>query len=190
MLIPLNRPSGSSLRLRYRGTIVAGEATAVYPKTNATYASDAPIVGSNFLTGVRFALFNPSDLADTAKRLDGYVYDDEQPAGAAPHGTVLVTAGGAPGTDKSMNAQTWAQNVQIHYNKIDPNVVIADAAVSVDNDILNGAQLVLDSGVSSGLGTNTGLPVVAILFTVALNDGARQSFDVDLTFEITQSSTR
>lgn len=195
-LFPLNRPAESTQVLRYRGAITVGEATAVYPKTDATFPSDSTIdAGTTFFTAwVRFALFDPSDLTDTQTLLPLNVYDDNQPADDAPHAAVACAVSATLGinaTDLSLNTRTWAQNLQIRYTQIDENVLLADAAVSVDNDPANGAMVLLDNATTSGLGDGQGLPVVAVKFVVATTQGgARQDFNVDITFEVRHSNHR
>ena len=188
---PLDRPSGSTQVLRFRGTIVQGEASGTYPKTNATFPSDAVITGSNFLAAVRFGLWDTSDLTDTQKHLPAFVFDDGQPAEDSPHDPLACTpqAGAVNATDKSLNLYTWAQNLEIVSAKIDSNVVFVDTGIAQSADLGDGALVMLDT-TNSGLGRNTGLPVVCVRFLVATNQGARQSFDVDITFEVRHSAIR
>jgi len=196
-LQPLARPAESTQVLRYRGTVVVGQsASTVYPQKSGETPSDAQISGANFIAWVRFPLFEatPLNLTNTAKRLPQNVFDDESPAGEAPHAAVACVASVGPATginatDLSMDRQTWAQNLEIHFNNIDAKVLLCDAAVSIDNNGANGALVMLDTA-TSGLGTSTGLPVVAVKFTVLANQGAAQSFDVDIEFEIRHSNHR
>ena len=200
---PLPRPAGSSQVLRYRGTVtVGGNVTATYPIGNMEAPLDAPSPGSGLITAcVRFALFNPNDIANyPASLVPGYQtalplsdYDDNQPASAAPHTPVACTAvaGCVNATDLSLNKFTWAQNVAIRFNNIDPAHVFAcDSAISQDGNIANGALAVVD-GTNSGLGTNTGLPVMIVSFTTADNgDGGSAPFNIDIEFEIRHSRRR
>lgn len=193
--LSLPRPVGSTQVLRYRLQIDPGQAAAVYPKTNATFAPDSgSFEPSVFTQWARFALFNPDFVAfDVRRRFPAFVYDDSQFASQSPHKPIACLPSSSPGindTDLSLNHYTWAQNVLIHYNKIDKNVLIADTGIARDNSPGNGALILLDT-LESGLGQNTGLPVVAIRFEVS--DGGQQGpqpFDVDLEIEIRKSSIR
>lgn len=196
-LSPLNRPAGSNQILRYRGTITQGDTAGTYPKDPAEYPSNSGVSGGNFTAWVRFPLANfvgtSVDFNNPQKRLPPLVYDDAQPAEDVPSSVVLATASATPGinaTDRTMNTFTWAQNLRIHYSQIDANVVFCDSGVSVDNNPANGAVILLDSGASSGLGDDTGLPVVAVRFVVAANDGSLQDFDVDIAFEVRHTAIR
>ena len=81
-------------------------------------------------------------------------------------------------TDKSLNLYTWAQYLEITSAKIDGNVVFVDTGIAQNADLGNGALVMLDT-TNSGLGRNTGLPVVCVRFYVATTQqGARQPFDV------------
>jgi len=198
---PLARPASSTQVLRYRGQVSTGglfaKATAAYPKLNGTYPTDSVIAGGGvtFTAWARFALCKSSDPTNPIFALPANVYDDSQPAGEVPHDPVACLASATLGintSDLSLDRFSWAQNLQIHYTQIDPNVVLCDNDVSIDNDPANGAVVLLDEGASSGLGRSTGLPVIAVRFVV-LTTGqvpAIQPFDVDITFEIRHSNHR
>ncbi len=196
-LAPLDRPAGSTQTLRYRGTMIQGGAAASYPKGAGEYPSNSAVSLGYFTAWVRFPLADVTgtavDLNNTQKRLAAFVYDDGQLAEDVPSSLVACTASATPGintSDLSMNRFTWAQNLRIHYSQIDTNVVLCDSGVSVDNNPANGAVVLLDSGASSGLGDGTGLPVIAVRFVVAANDGALQDFDVDIAFEVRHTAIR
>lgn len=202
-LAPLVRSAGSTLTLRYRGLVEnSGSVAASYPIDPATYPSDSAFLDGNntFLAWVRLPLFDAwSDVVTLATQIPVSVYDDGQFAGEAPHRTVACVASATPGintTDLSINTKTWAQNIDIVSRQIDANVVLADTGVSQDNDPANGAMILLDQGASSGLGgpATTGLPVIAIAFTVLTTGGqeepVRQNFSIDVTITIRHSVIR
>ena len=147
---------------------------------------------------MRFPLFKlgAANLDDKRHELPLFVYDDNQPAGAAPHATVACAASATPGvnvTDLSLNDTTWAQNLQILCHEIPtgtPLMLSCDSAVAQGSDIANGAQVVLDNATTSGMGTGTGLPVLIVHFRVLANVAALQAFNVDLTIEVRHSNHR
>jgi len=193
--LSLPRPIGSTQVLRYRLQVDPGQAAAAYPKTNGTFASDSGSFEPGIFTQwARFALFNPDFVTlDVRRRFPPFVYDDSMLASQSPHRPIACLPSSSPGindTDLSLNHYTWAQNVLIHYNQIDKNVRIADCGISRDNSPGNGALILLDT-LESGLGQNTGLPVVAIRFEVS--DGGQQGpqpFTADFEIEIRKSSIR
>ncbi len=194
-LDPLVRPASSTQVLRYRGTVDLGQfASTAYPQVAGETPTDAQISGLNFIAVVRFPFFKPGALINTQKRLPENVFDDGQPAAEAPHDPVAAVASVGPATginatDLTLNRRTWAQNLEIRYTQIDANVVLCDAAVSIDNDLANGALVLLDTD-DSGLGTDTGLPVIAVKFVVTADDGALRPFDIDIEFEVRHSNHR
>lgn len=195
-LDPLVRPDGSTQLLRYRGTVgVGAQATATYPKTAGETPSDAVVTGTYFDSYVRFPLFKPGALDFPQKRFPAFVFDDSMLADGAPHDPVACVASPTLGvnvTDLSINRRTWAQNVQLLFHEnpaATPLVLSADTAISEDNDPANGAQIVVDT-LTSGLGLNTGLPVLIVHFRVLANDAALQAFNIDLSIEIRHTAGR
>lgn len=203
-LSPLDRPAGSSQVLRYRGVVALPNALATFPKANATFPSDATIVGGTyFVAYARFALFDPGAasppldpvaLANTRRRLPSFVYDDSQPAGNSPH--ALTTAAGVVGINngEQLYQTTWMQNLEVHSARVDDNVLEADVGIAVPNGVALadgsfGVFGILDTA-TGGLGLNTGLPVIMVPFKVLVNDGELQSFYVDITFEIRHTPHR
>lgn len=183
--------------LRYRGLVTEGSNANVYPQDPVVYPADSHIGGSfSFVAWLRFSLWNAWDDERTPQtELPTWIYDDSQFAGASPHGTIACLASSTPGintTDLSINTKTWAQNIDIVSRKIDPNVLFADTGVSLDNNPANGAMVLLDQGSSSGLGFNTGLPVVAVPFTVQTSGESPtlQNFSIDVTITIRHSAIR
>lgn len=198
-LAPLDRPDGSTQVLRYRGRVAtSADAAATYPKVPAVIAANSGIVGNNFVAFVRFPFFDattpvtPAQIANLLKRFPEFVFDDSQLAGAAPHAPVACTMTATPGinaSDLSLNARTWAQNIDITVRPLDDKMVVADSGISIDNQSINGVEIVLDT-LTSGMGLGTGLPVAIIQFLVTNSNGAIQPFDVDVTIEIRHSAHR
>jgi hypothetical protein len=193
-LQPLDRPASSTVSLRFRGNITVGNTpAATYPKPAAEIPSNSTISGSTFLAYVRFPLFDATDPTDMQKRLPAFVFDDGEPAGESPHDPVACVASSTPGVnvaDLSLNRTTWAQNLEVTLSgPISGKHVLVDAGVSVDNDPANGVMVVVDT-LTSGLGLNTGLPVVIVAFQVDADEGALQSFPVDVTIEVRHSARR
>jgi len=188
MLAPLNRAFGSTLFLRYRGVVELGDDANVYPQDPVVYPGDSSVVSGLVRAWVRFPLWNALSTRSTLTELPAFVFDD-----IGLHSTVASLASATPGintSDLSLNTKTWAQNINVVSRTIDPNVLAADTGVSIDNNPSNGAMILRDSGASSGLGYDTGLPVVAVLFTVSSNDGVRRDFSIDVTIEIRHTGRR
>ena len=235
MTSPLDRSAGSSQVLRYR-TLVEPAAVgggefptpvplATFPKPNATFPSNTPIVSPlvinpanplssapYFVAYARFALFDPGPgpgvldpvaLANQARRFPSYVYDSGQPVDTslAPPIVLPNIPGGINAGELALNQRTWAQNIQVRSSNLDLNVVAADLGWAGQNnefsDFLTvGCFLLLDT-LTSGLGMNTGLPVLVVPFRVLAQSNGQidptftlQPFFVDLTIEIAHSIGR
>jgi hypothetical protein len=190
--------------LRYRGLVpVSIYNAADYPQTNGSIPADSPITQFNlwstrdvFTAWVRFALFDPGAnplvvdpvaVANPLRRLPEFVYDDNQLAAVSPHAPVPSVPSVTPGinaTDLDIGARTWAQNLYVTAVSLDGLVVIADTP---------GRRVLLDVGPDSGLGFNTGLPVVAVefvFFAAQGEGGGLQGVNLDVTFEIRHSASR
>lgn len=209
---PLDRPFGSSQVLRYRGAIALPQAalSTAYPLAPFTLYTDSAlgVPGAGlFECWVRFALFDPNfPTTNPIKTYPQYVYDAGQPAGGQPIPFATGNASTHPGVNASdlrvQAERTWANNLQIYENRIDPNVVTCDLGISPQNDAANtslgigpGAFVFLDTptvgGVGSGLGTGTGLYVACVRYVVKeTGGGALQAFNVDMTFEVRHSAIR
>lgn len=183
-LQPTDRPASSVQVLRFTGTVTAGEALATFPKTNGTFTTGGAVGDAR---GVRFLFADATALTNTAKKFALHVYDDEQPSGAAPHapvaagGTALIVNAGESiighGTQTATD-RSWCQNTHVTVKSLAANLG------SVDTE---GALIVLDT-LTSGLGLNSGLPV--LILPVTLLGNAVASFDVDLLIEIRWSAHR
>jgi hypothetical protein len=185
-LQPSDRFAGSQHVLVFEGTLERDTANAAtYPKAQASYPSDA---AAGAKTPFRFLLADTTDLTNLEKQLPHGVFDDGQPAGAAPHDYVLggATQGLLTATDKNISARTWAQNAQI---RITPTTeAAADVIATVD---YSSARWCLDVGASSGLGTDTGFPVlvIGIFYQTGSNPGATLA-GLHVRIEITHSTVR
>lgn len=184
-LQPADRPAGSNQVLRFRGTVAAGEALATFPKTNGTFTTGGAV---GDVRGVRFLLADATDLTNQARQFQDAVYDDGQPASASPHAPI-ANGGLVPlvinvgelvvgyGTTPELGP-TWVQNTRVIVKGLSANIGSLDT---------EGSFVVLDT-LTSGLGLNSGLPV--IILPVTLLGSAVASFDVDVLVEIRQSATR
>lgn len=235
MTSPLDRPEGSSHVLRYRGTVapaaLGGEIPtpvplATFPKPNASFPSDTPVVTPlvvvpappnpiallpYFVAYARFLLADPGPipgvldpvaLANYRRRFLESVYDDSDPAGISPHG--VIPALNDPGLNNGeliLNAFTWAQNIQVRSSQIDLNVIAQDIGMKTGVTAATGqgstGVTVVRDTLTSGLGLNTGLPVIVVPFVVLAQSNGQpqptfllQSFGVDLTIEIPHSIGR
>jgi hypothetical protein len=191
-LQPLDRPVDSSHILRFRGTVtVSATPAATYPKANAEVPSDSlvgPGTGTpagQYRAWVRFLLADATNPSNGLKKFPALVYDDRNLAGVAPHAGVPSVASATPGinvADLDIGDQTWAPNLHYAVSALDSKIVSVD---------ITDARVLLDT-LTSGLGLNTGLPVIALAMNILTGSGQTplQSFDVDITFEIRQSSSR
>jgi hypothetical protein len=182
---PSTRAAGSSLILHYRGTLVLGaNAFGDYSPAiaNGVVPSD---VADGTVIGVRFLLADATDPTDTATLLPLAAFDDSQPAGAAPHAPVFsAVAGITTATDQIISSRTWAQNTHI---VIQPqNAASAASLVGVETDK---AQIVLDL-TDSGLGGNTGLPVLILPMIFTFADAAFVPADIEMFVEIRHTHSR
>lgn len=191
---PLDRPVGSSHILRYSGPVTIGVASGVYPKANAEIPSDSsvgPVVGvvpaGQFRAWVRFLLADATDPTDGQKSFPSFVFDDTMPAGDAPHvptPSVITPTPGINPTDLDIGGRTWAPNLHVAVSALDPSVQAVD---------ITDIRVILDSGVDSGLGLNTGLPVVVVGINVLVSGNVQlplAPFEIDITFEIRHSVHR
>lgn len=172
---PSDRPAGSSHVLRFTGSITEGVILATFPKANGTF----PDVANGATGGVRFLLADATALTNVEKRFPGVVYDDEQPASSSPHAavTTATVAGVTQAGEQDISLRTWAQNLQIRVLSRVANILTIDLA---------NVQVVLDT-LTSGLGLNSGLPVVIIPMTFTDNAVASA---IDIVFEIPTTSSR
>lgn len=167
-----------------------------------------------FIAYARFALFDPgatagvldpAALANYRRRFLDTVYDDSNPAGSAPHPAVAaVSVPGVNDGELVLTSKTWGQNLYVTSSPLDLNVLLTDLATNRSGVLptgnlvggSRGVNVLLDTE-TSGLGLNTGLPVVVVPFYVlAQSDGQQvptfevQSFFVDIAFEIRHSVHR
>ncbi len=182
MAIQPARPIGSAQRMVFNGTLIAGEAIATYPKTNATYSSDATTIGGVAYRTCRLGLFDATALTDLSKQLPLSVFDDCQPAVDHPMPPITgLSTAGFNATDQVINARTWCQNARV---TVRPVTAAARTAVNV---AAPQASWLLDTA-TSGLGLNTGLPVAMVYLDLGGSPAA--SIAVEITVEITPTHSR
>jgi len=182
---PSTRASGSSLILHYRGTLVLGAnnfGDFSPPIANGVVPAD---VADGVVIGVRFLLADATDPTDPTTLLPSFAFDDTQPAGASPHAPVFnAVAGITTATDQIISSRTWAQNTHV---VIQPQTAAAAASlVAVETDK---AQIVLDL-VDSGLGGNTGLPVLILPMVFAFANAAFVPAAIEMVVEIRHTYVR
>lgn len=177
MLQPQNRPAGSSYILRFIGAVVQGVANATYPKANGEFSSDV-VAGGRV---ARFLLADATDLAAGQRRLPGFDYDDGQPAGSSPHTPVPGTGILNP-TDLDITARTWCQNAYVTVQPLDAATAAALSSIPPAE-----TKFCLDTGNDSGLGTDTGLPVLCLSLVLSAPAAA---LNLDVLVEVRQSSSR
>ena len=178
------RAPGSTQVLRFTGPITLGAAAlATYPKANG----EAPAgIAANVPSGVRFLLADATAPTDRTRTLPDFVYDDTQPAAVSPRPPVsLAIPNITNASDLLITNRTWCRNT---YITIEPRTAATAAAlVGVDT---GSAQFCLDVGASSGLGLNTGLPVLILPIISANAAGQWVDLDVDISIEVRHTASR
>lgn len=176
-LQPQDRPAGSTQVLRFVGTVVAGVALGTFPKANGEFTTGG---AAGDMRGVRFLLGDATDLSLSLRRFPADAFDDTQPAATAPHApsptgaSALIVNGG----ELSIGTRTWCQNTHVTVK----NLGTVLGSVDTEN-----ARMLVDTA-TSGLGLNTGLPVLVL--PVALLGSAVAPFDIDLLVEIRWAAHR
>ena len=185
MALQPTRPIGSTQVLTFSGAITTGVPFALFspPKPNATIATDAVVPG---FTGVRFLLGDVSVPATPTQTLPGFVFDDSQLAGVSPHDPVATAAVGTItlANEEDITARTWCENT---YITIEPND--AASALILTGVDLNGAQFVIDT-LTSGLGTNTGLPVLILPCQISALPTIQAPLNVTVIVEVRHTASR
>jgi len=179
---PSARLAGSTQILQFIGTVSVSAAAAVYPKAQSSYPSDAAIDGVTPCCA-RFLLADTTDLTDETKQFPKFVFDDSSPAGAAPHAPVAGT-GILNATDLDISARTWCQNMRVIVQPRDGATALALASIQAE-----GAKVCLDVGADSGLGTDTGYPVLCLAFVFAAAPLVA-ALELDILIEVRKSSVR
>lgn len=179
-LQPSDRPAGSEHVLVFSGVITTGNAIGTFPKDNGELTTGGAVGDPR---GVRFLLADATLLTDTEKRLPGHVYDDQNPAGAAPHAPVATVLNGliVNANEESILNRTWVQNTHVTVKGLSSNIV------SVGTTVADGINMVLDT-LTSGLGLNTGLPV--LILPVVLSGQAVAAITMEVLVEIRWSAHR
>jgi hypothetical protein len=183
MAIQPTRPVGSTQKMLFTGALVAGEPIATYPKTNGTYSSDAVMIGGVPYRTVRLLLGDAAAPADRTKRFPANVFDDSQLAAKSPHAAFLagVSIAGFNPTDLVISERTWCKNTIVN---VRPVLAAAAAAIGV---AVPTPGFLLD-GVDSGLGLDTGLPVLLLLLDLGAVPAA--SIAVQIEIEVRATSIR
>lgn len=188
MALQPTRPAGSSHVLVFEGSLALDTANkATYPKDNAEVPSDA---ATTVPFGLRFLLGDATDPTDLTTTLPSHVFDDAEPAGAAPHASTTGAAfsiDGAPittATDNVISDRTWCQNT---YITIEP---LNAAAAAVLTTVYAGQTVfVLDDDADSGLGLQTGLPVAVVPVVLTFAE-AYDAISVRVTIEVRHTTGR
>ncbi|MGL4255612.1 MAG: hypothetical protein ACRCSL_04705 [Microbacterium sp.] len=184
MAIEPVRPIGSTLTLRYVGTIVVGAAAqAAFPKANGELPSNVTTASE---WNVRFLFADRTDPTDQSTRLAPTVYDDSQPAGASPHAPIVAGSTNQiqVATDQFITNRTWAQNLDVRVISAVPGGNASAVSFNVA-----GARVALDLA-DSGLGGNTGLPVLVLPVTVTFAGPGSPTVDVAIEVTIRHSIDR
>lgn len=185
---PSNRPAGSSHILRYTGTFQVGVANAVFPKTGNAQVSSDQVAGAGNAQSIRLLLADSTDITDLQKTFPDFVYDDGVPAGSSPHAPVVVPAATEllNKNELDISLRTWCQNTYVTVTPISSPVspVTSPGFFNVAADV----QAVVLDAPNSGLGGNTGLPVLVI--GLRATAPIAQSIDLDIVVEIRQSASR
>lgn len=183
-LQPQVRPDGSNLVLQFRGALTLS-AQPFGSYSNLQNAEVPSSVAANTAIGVRFLLANASTPTNASSRLLDAVFDDAQPAGVSPHAAqTLVVPNVTTATDRVITSRTWVQNT---YIRIQPQNAAA-AALLVGVDDAN-AQMVLDL-TDSGLGRNTGLPVLILPLIFSTGAVGFAPVNIDMLVEVRHSAVR
>lgn len=184
MALQPTRPIGSTQVLTFSGSITTGVAFLNFPKPNATIATDATLAPG--FTGIRFLLGDVSVPATPTQTLPGFVFDDSQLAGVSPHDPVATAAVGTItlANEEDITARTWCENT---YITIEPND--AASALILTGVDLNGAQFVIDT-LTSGLGTNTGLPVLILPCELSALPTIQAPLNVTVIVEVRHTASR
>lgn len=183
------RPAGSSRKLLFQGTVAAGEALAVFPKTQNTYSSDTTTIGGVAYHEIRLLLTDTTAIGGSISTLPASVFDDENPAGTSPHDPTTglgLTVDGLNANEAKITARTWAQNLKV---SVTPQSAAAAAIVTCFATALTQAVLdltAIGSFSNSGLGLNTGLPCLVLLVQMA----NPATVNLDIRVEIQASDAR
>lgn len=169
--------------LRFSGAIITDTAAlAAYPKDNGEVPAASPL---NVPVGVRFLLADATAPTNTARKLPSFVFDDSVPAAVSPSAPFSqVIANVTNASDELITNRTWAENT---YITVEPKDA-ASAALLTGID-LGGVQVCLDT-LTSGLGLNTGLPVVIIPMIFTALPTGQAPCNVDILIEVRHTASR
>jgi hypothetical protein len=176
-LQPEDRPAGSKQVLRFNGIASPDVPVDFFPKKNGSIATGGAVTDPR---GLRLMFADALNLDNTEKRLDAYVYDDRQPAAQSPHDPVptvaqplIVNAG-----EEDVGLRTWAQNMYVWVKALSDNI----------SEVLTQDCIVVLDTLTSGLGTNTGLPVLII--PIVMSGQELEDIEVDILVDIRHTTHR
>jgi len=177
-LQPQDRPPGSAQVLRFVGSVTPGVAIGTWPKANGEVTTGGAVSDPR---GMRFLLADATDLLNTERQMSPYVYDDRQPGGDSPHAAVATLSSGliVNAGEQDIELRTWAENTWVI-----GKIISTTNVTRVDTQA---CRLVLDT-LSSGLGLDTGLPVLIVPVVLSGAEVAAASFDI--LIEIRHSTHR
>lgn len=188
---PSPRAPGSSLRLRFNGNLapVGAANLLTYPQVNGALPADLVTLTK---TGIRFLFADATDPNNGTKKFPPLAFDDSEPAGAAPHApwtgaipNILSATDQIIGKPYDPQSRAWTRNIDIRINALAPDGVnVLAVRAHVDEYVI-----VLD-GTNSGLGLNTGLPVLVLPMTLTFPNIQTVSVPFDMVVTINHSKIR
>lgn len=157
---PSTRIAGSSYILRFQGDLVT-QATAGVQTQNGEVVQGAL---ADVRTLVKFALADMTNLNDLTKRLPGFVFDDNQPAGASPHSNSAAMGPSIPPPPLVgvPAGKTYGQNIKVRAQELTGST--ATPRIAQIEELFPVTSIDGAAGSGLGLEQNTGVPVVGIFF--------------------------
>lgn len=164
---PSNRADGSSHVLRFRGNLAIDTSAPFANGTiNEAYAQNQKLT-------CRFLMGDATATTDKRKKLPASAYDDGTPAAAT--------------RPEAFNVTTWAENAKVRMKEVLPAAVAAPIITYIgDMDVTWEKDTT-----TTGLQTNTGLPVLLIdIQSAAADANAFGTPEIILEVTITDSLIR
>lgn len=157
---PSTRIAGSSYILRFQGDLVT-QATAGVQTQNGEVVQGAL---ADVRTLVKFALADMTNLNDLTKRLPGFVFDDNQPAGASPHSNSAAMGPSIPPPPLVgvPAGKTYGQSIKVRAQELTGST--ATPRIAQIEELFPVTSIDGAAGSGLGLEQNTGVPVVGIFF--------------------------
>lgn len=173
MAIQPTRPRGSSSVLQYEGSLVVDTAAiGAFPKDNVELPAG---FAANVATQLRFLLADQNDADPLAtataaqKQLPRSAFDDGNPAANAPHAN---------------NSKTWQENTRVTVQI--PDGLGASQFTQID---ISNPTWETDT-TTTGLGRNTGLPVLILPVTLNVAAADYQATPISVLIEVRHSVHR